>query len=226
MIKLLLVEDEISLATAIQKFLKTEGYEVDLAHTQEEAFLKIKQNAYKICMIDINLPDGNGNSIIGFAKNINQDAGIIVISANNMTKDKVKSLDLGADDYLTKPFDLQELNARIRSLIRRKTNEQSDKIIFMEITLLPDDFRVLVNQNEVFLTKKEFELLAYFIVNKNRIITKETLAYHLWGNSLNGFYSYDFIYTHVKNLRKKLIKAGAKDYITNVHGIGYKLNES
>ncbi len=222
---ILLVEDELLLATAIRNYFIKENYIVDVANYFEKAIEMMEAKIYDICIFDIKLADGNGNNLISFLKKNNYNSGIIVISSNNLTSDKIKSLDLGADDYLVKPFDLQELHARIRSVKRRKLNRSSEDLDFNEITVLTDDFTVKVNDAIVALTKKEFELLVYMMINKNRLITKESLAHHLWGNNLNDYDNYDYIYAHVKNLRRKLVSAGSKDYVKNVHGIGYKFTE-
>jgi DNA-binding response OmpR family regulator len=224
--KLLLIEDEYDLAYAIRMFLKAEGYEVDMARSYEGALQHIGQGYFDICLVDINLPDGDGNSLLPVLKMRHRDAGIIIISANDLTKDKVKALDFGADDYLVKPFDLQELNARIRSVLRRKNKTTGNKIVSGAIHLLPHEYKSFVDSNELTLTRKEFELLLYFITNQGHLITKETLAAHLWDIRPGAYDNYDFIYTHVKNLRRKLLAAGSPERIKNMHGIGYVFTEA
>jgi DNA-binding response OmpR family regulator len=155
-------------------------------------------------------------------KNSKSKAGIIIISAKNSLDDKVDGLESGADDYLTKPFHLSELNARIKSVIRRRNFDGDKEIVFEEISINPDAQTVKVKNVAIALTKKEFDLLAFFISNKNRVVTKESIAEHLWGDDIDMSDSYDFIYSHIKNLRKKLIEAGANDYIITLYGAGYK----
>lgn len=220
-INLLLVEDEIDLSSAIKQFLSTEGYLITEVSNYKDSLKEIKNSNFDLCLLDINLPDGNGNQLIEQFRSKNEEAGVIIISANNLVSDKIISLDLGADDYLVKPFNLHELNARIRTVLRRKQRKLMDKIIFNEIAIMSSDYKVFVNENNLSLTKKEFELLLYFVANKEKLITKETLVSHLW-KDLGEYDNYDFIYAHVKNLRRKLYLAGAKDYIQNVHSIGYK----
>jgi DNA-binding response OmpR family regulator len=173
-------------------------------------------------LVDITLPGGSGLDIVRQLKKSKSKAGIIIISAKNSLDDKVIGLELGADDYLTKPFHLSELNARIKSVIRRMNFEGDKEIVFEEITINPDAQTVKVKKAVISLTKKEFDLLVFFVSNKNRVITKESIAEHLWGDDMDMADSYDFIYSHIKNLRKKLIEAGASDYINTIYGAGYK----
>ena len=224
-IKLLLVEDEVNLSLAIKKFLLLEGNFITVVGNYRDGLKEIKKNNFDFCLLDVNLPDGNGNQLIEHFRSKNEEAGVIIISANNLVSDKINSLDIGADDYLVKPFDLQELNARIKTVLRRKRSKLADKVTFNEIVIISSDYKVFVNENNLALTKKEFELLLYFITNKEKLITKETLVAHLW-KDLAVYDSYDFIYAHVKNLRKKLFLAGARDYIQNIHSIGYKFAET
>ena len=152
-------------------------------------------------------------------------SGTIIISAKNSLDDNINGLDLVADDYITKPFYLAELNSRIKSVMRRKQNDGQALIEFNEIKIQPEAQSVLINDQSVILTKKEFDLLLFFIVNKNRVITKESLAEHLWGDDIDLSNSFDFIYTHIKNLRKKMIDHGGKDYIKTIYATGYKFSE-
>ena len=175
--------------------------------------------------MDITLPDGSGLEIIRNLKAGHSRAGVIIISAKNALDDKLTGLELGADDYLTKPFHLAELNARIRSVIRRRQYDGENQVVFNEIMIKPDEFKVFVNTGPVELTKKEFGLLLYFVTNRNQALTKEMIAEQLWGSQADLVDSFEFIYSHMKNLRKKLIAAGAKDYIQTVYGIGYRFGE-
>ncbi|MEJ2053057.1 MAG: response regulator transcription factor, partial [Calditrichaceae bacterium] len=145
-------------------------------------------------------------------------------SAKNSLDDKLTGLDIGADDYLTKPFHLAELNARVKAIIRRRQFEGTSEIKHDEILIQPDERRVYVNNEPVELTKKEFDILLFLITNKNQVLTKETIAEHLWGSQIDLVDSFEFIYSHIKNLRKKLEQLGCKDYIQTVYGIGYRFN--
>jgi DNA-binding response OmpR family regulator len=220
--KILVVEDEELLRSSIDEFMFHEGYVHETADTFMLADEKIELYNYDIVLLDLGLPDGDGISLIEKIKSKSESTGVIIISARNAINDRVKGLEKGADDYLTKPFHLSELNARIKSLYRRLNFKGNNIYSFNELTINPDDMKVCVNKKELTLTKKEFDLLTYFLANKNRVITKTTLSEHLWGDYMDTVDSLDFIYTHIKNLRKKLIKAGSEDYIKNVYGVGYK----
>ena len=223
--KVLIVEDEKDLADSIVSYLKDNGYICDSALEFSGADLMINLYQYDCIIVDITLPDGSGLDIIRNLKKMHSSAGIIIISAKNSLDDRINGLDIGADDYLTKPFHLAELNARIKALIRRRQFAGDDDVIFNEIRIITSERRVFVNDKPVDLTKKEFDLLLYLISNKNHVLTKETIAEHLWGSQIDLVDSFEFIYSHVKNLRKKLVNKGAKDYIKTVYGIGYRFEE-
>jgi len=159
-------------------------------------------------------------------KLIESKTGIIIISARNSLEDKLKGLNIGSDDYLTKPFHLSELNARINAIIRRKNFGGSNMIQFHEIQLSAAARQVLVNEKPVDLTDKEYQLLEYFVANQRRMLTKSAIAEHIWGDEYDQVSNYDFIYTHIKNLRKKLMDAGSQDYIKTVHGSGYRFTDN
>jgi DNA-binding response OmpR family regulator len=220
--KILLVEDEKGLSDSISTYLKQEGYLCEVVTDFKSADEKIELYQYDCILVDINLPDGNGLNLVKALKKLKAQAGIIIISARNSVDDKIEGLDLGADDYLSKPFSLAELNSRIKSVLRRRKFDGNDIIIFNEITIKPNESTVLVNGASVTLTKKEYDLILFLISNKNRILTKETIAEHLWGDDMDMADSYDFIYTHIKNLRKKLVEKGCQDYMKTVYGMGYK----
>ena len=222
--KILVIEDEKSLSESIIKYLKQEGHICEYAMDFNAADSKIGSYDYDCFIIDITLPGGNGLDLIRKLKKGNIQAGIIIISAKNSLNDKVDGLDIGADDYLTKPFHLSELNARVKSLIRRRNFDGNNEIKIKEITIIPDIGigQVLVNNKQLFLTKKEYDLLMYFVTNKNRVLTKDAIAEHLWGDYIDSADSFDFIYNHIKNLRKKLIEQGCRDYIKTVYSMGYK----
>ena len=223
--KLLVVEDEDLLRGSLIELFKKEGWVCEFASNVADADEKINLYEYDVVLLDLGLPDGDGMTLIKQVKAKNKNSGVIIISARDALDDRIVGLENGADDYLTKPFHLSELNARIKSLYRRLNFKGEDKIVFNEIEINTDDLHVEVNEKEVILTKKEFDLLIYFLANKNRVITKTTLGEHLWGDYIDTVDSLDFIYTHIKNLRKKLLKAGSDDYIKNVYGVGYKFTE-
>ncbi|PKP22442.1 MAG: DNA-binding response regulator [Bacteroidetes bacterium HGW-Bacteroidetes-21] len=222
--KILLIEDEHVLAESISKFLTQEGFLCELAKTYESGIEKVCIYDYDCVLVDITLPDGNGLQILKKLKEIKPNTGVIIISAKNSLDDKLTGLDLGADDYLTKPFHLAELNSRIKSLIRRRKFEGKCDILFEEIRIIPESQTVFIQQHEVKLTRKEYELLLFFIVNKNRTISRESLAEHIWGDDADLSDSFDFLYSHIKNVRKKIEEAGGLNYIQTVYGIGYKFS--
>ncbi len=224
--KILLIEDENILSENIYNFLVKENYICEIADRFEKGIEKVSVYDYDCVLVDLTLPGGNGLKIIEHLKKLKPNSGIIVISAKNSLEDKLKGLDLGADDYITKPFHLAELNSRIKSVIRRRSFEGKKNVEFEEIILIPDKQSVLVNSHELKLTRKEYELLLYFIVNKNRVLLRENIAEHLWGDDADLSDSFDFIYSHIKNLRKKIIDSGGNDYIHTVYGIGYKFYKS
>jgi DNA-binding response OmpR family regulator len=220
--KILIIEDETQLAKDIANYLSEESYLCEFATTFQQAITKIESYHYDCILLDIMLPDGNGMKILEELKSQNKQEGVIIISAKNALDDKIEGLKLGADDYLTKPFHFSELAARIYSIIRRKqfTNSNTFQQNELEIDLLSKT--VLVKNKKVVLTKKEFDLLLYFIGNKNRVISKSTLAEHLSGDFADMLDNHDFVYAHIKNLKKKLSEAGAESYLKTVYGTGYK----
>jgi DNA-binding response OmpR family regulator len=222
--KLLIIEDEKSLADSICEYFHQEGHICEKVESLSKADEKICLYKYDCIIVDIGLPDGSGLEIINKLKQKKSETGIIIVSARNALSDKIDGLEIGADDYLTKPFHLSELNARLKSVIRRRNFNGNNEIVCNEIIIYPDSMEVLVNKKPVALTKKELDLLLFFIVNKNRVVTKESIAEHLWGDNYDLVDSYDFIYTHIKNLRRKLIEQGCTDYIQTVYGMGYKFN--
>lgn len=219
--RILLVEDESELAQSILNFLKSEGHSYEHAADLSTA-LHLLNSPFDIIILDLNLPDGNGLDVVRKVKNKGMTTGIIIVSARDSLDNKIEGLELGADDYLTKPFQMPELNARLKSLIRRVHFKGEEEIIFNELKVIPSQVMVLVNDRAVDLTKREFDLLLYFISNKNRVLTKTAIGEHMSNDFMDYSYTDDFIYTHIKNLRKKLLKAGCGDYICNVYGVGYK----
>jgi DNA-binding response OmpR family regulator len=218
--KLLVIEDEADLASSITGYLA--DYTCETAGTFAEALEKIEQYEYDCILLDIMLPGGDGIRVLEAFKRLNRQDGIIIISARNALEDKVKGLKKGADDYIAKPFHLSELAARIHSVIRRKNFSNSDVITQHELSIDLLSKKVQVHQKEIPLTRKEFELLLYFLGNKNRVVSKSALAEHLSGDIADMLDSHSFVYTHIKNLRKKLTDAGYGNYLKNVYGTGYK----
>ncbi len=220
--KILIIEDELDLANSIESYLKLEGYVCEKAADYAEASEKINLYRYDCALVDINIPGGSGLTIIRELKALKNNCGIIIISARNSIDDRIEGLEIGADDYLTKPFNLSELNARIKSVIRRIQFKGDNTFEFNEIRVDAQSFQVWVHNKELSLTKKEYDLLIFFLANKNRVLTKESIGEHVWGDYADTLDSFDFIYTHIKNLRKKLLANGALDYIKTVYGLGYK----
>ncbi|HKJ81047.1 MAG TPA: response regulator transcription factor [Ignavibacteriaceae bacterium] len=224
--KILIIEDEIELLIAISNFLIKENYICELAENFKKADEKLSINDYDLILLDITLPDGNGLELLKTIKKHQIKSGVIIISAKNSTDDKINGLDLGADDYLTKPFQLSELNSRIRAVLRRRKFDGSSIITFNEISVNTESKSITIHDKEITLTKKEYDLLLFFIINKNRVLTKEAIAEHLWEDSIDLSDNFDFIYTHLNNIRKKFKIAGSKDYIKTLYGMGYKFSDA
>lgn len=220
--KILIVEDEQALLQDIKNYLSSENYIIETASDFITAVNRINGFTYDCVVVDINLPKGNGFDLIRLLKEQNAESGILIISARNSIDDRLKGFDLGTDDYLVKPFHLSELNARIKAVVRRRIFNGEAKTEFNEIVLDHESMAVTVHGKPVALTAKEYNLLSYFLANRNRVLTQYAIVVHVWGNEAELFDSYEFIYTHIKNLRKKLVAAGASDYIQSVYGMGYK----
>ena len=221
--KLLIVEDEKPLSDSISSYLEQESFVCDQAESYAGALEKIEQHDYDCILLDINLQDGNGLELLKVLKYNHKGDGVLIISARNSLEDKVSGLKLGADDYLSKPFHLSELGARVSAIIRRRNAAGSNLLHLAEILIDIQARSVIVNGRTLYLTRKEYQLLLYFAYNKGRVVSKNAIAEHLWGDDTGGADNYDFIYTHIKNLRRKLVEAGAGDYIQSVYGMGYKL---
>lgn len=224
--KVLIIEDEPSLNKSMVEYLTAQQYLVEAVENYTAALEKIEHYNYDCIVLDLTLPGGNGLQLLKVLKDNRKTDGVIIISARNALDDKVSGLQLGADDYLTKPFHLPELSVRIAAIIRRKNLQGSNTLNFQEIQLAVEDKTVSVSGKEINLTKKEYDLLLYFIINKNKVLSKNTIAEHLWGDDIELADNYDFIYTHIKNIRKKLILAGAGDYIHSVYAMGYKFSNA
>jgi DNA-binding response OmpR family regulator len=223
--KVLIIEDEPALRQSIQQYLEHQGFVCEAVADFTSGMEKVGMYNYDCVVVDIGLPEGSGLDIVKELKELEAHSGIIIISARNSLDDKLKGLEMGSDDYLTKPFHLSELNARINAIIRRKNFGGNKSIQFNEIKLYPDSRRVTVNDKTIELTDKEYQLLVYFIANQRRVLTKSAIASHIWGDEYDQLGSYDFIYTHIKNLRKKLIDSGSGDYIKTIYATGYRFTD-
>lgn len=223
--KILIIEDEPALQEAVQIYLSQQGFVCEAVSDFVSAMKKVQQYDYDCVVVDINLPYGSGLDVVKELKAMEAKAGIIIISARASLEDKLKGLQLGSDDYLTKPFHLSELSARIQAIIRRRAFGGNKAIGFHEIKLEPEAQQVTINDKGVDLTEKEYRLLEYFIANQRRVLTKAAIAAHVWGDGYDQVSNYDFMYTHIKNLRKKLLDAGAEDYIKTAHGVGYRFTD-
>ncbi len=219
--KILVVEDEVTLCETIVSYLEEEGYRCEQAATVEHGSEKVNLYEYDCMLVDICLPDGSGLSLVKELKKCHPETGIIIISAKNSLDDKISGLDFGADDYLTKPFHLPELNSRIKSLLRRRKFEGKQELVIDKIIIQPENKQVLGNGEPLQLTRKEFDLLMFFVSNRGRVLTKESIAEHLWGDFADSADSFDFVYSHIKNLRRKLLERTGSDYFQNVYGTGY-----
>lgn len=224
--KLLIIEDDNVLSKSINDYLRMEGHICETAGNFSQASHKIADSRYDCIILDIGLPDGNGLDIIREIKENKSTDGILILSAKSSLDDKLSGLLLGADDYLTKPFHFAELSARIHSICRRKNFMGMNEIKFNEITVDAEGKRAFVNNKLLNLTRKEFDLLLFLVTNRDRIITKESIVEHLWGDYVTLTDSYDFVYTHVKNLRKKIVAAKGRNYIRCIYGFGYKFTEN
>jgi DNA-binding response OmpR family regulator len=220
--RILIVEDEKQLLESIMTFLKESGMTCDKAVNLAEAINKIDNNVYDCIVLDIGLPDGSGLKVINEMQQKENQTAIVIVSAKNSLDDRLLGLNFGADDYVTKPFYMPELVARIRSVVRRRSFQEKNEIVFNELKVIPDEMLMYINDKMVSLTKKEHELMLYLISNQNKVLTKESIAEHLWGDHADIADSFDFIYSHIKNLRKKITDNGGNDYLKSVYGVGYK----
>ena len=221
--KVLVIEDDPDILDSIRTYLVQQGFVCESASTRRQAEEKILMYQYDCLIVDLMLPDGTGMDNIRFAKKQQIDSGILILTAKNSLDDKVEGLELGADDYLTKPFHLPELNARIKAIIRRRHFNGDNSIKCGNLVV---DFQrrlVFANDTEIVLTRKEYELLIYFIMNKNSVLSKASLAEHCWGDSIDQADSFDFLFAQIKNLKKKFKNFNVNLEIQNVYGIGYKL---
>ena len=221
--KILIIEDEPSLRELIQRSLEKERYVVEAAADFQSGLRKIEDYDYDCVLLDIMLPDGNGLNLLEQLKKMRKRENVIIISAKDSLDDKVLGLELGADDYLPKPFHLAELNARIKSVIRRQRRDGEMDIRLANIRIVPDTFQVFVDDKEIELNRKEYDILLYFANRPGRLVNKNTLAESVWGDHIDQVDNFDFIYAQIKNLRKKLKDAGALAELKAVYGFGYKM---
>lgn len=221
--KLLIVEDEPSLLRNLSEFAQKEGFIYDLASNVHIAAEKIALYDYDCIILDINLPDGNGFDLLSLLHDQQKTDGVLILSARDSLEDKLKGLKLGADDYLTKPFYFSELNARIKAIIRRKQFKTNQEIIFGNLKLDLDLREAFVEDNKLNLTKKEYDILSHLIGNSNRVVSKTALAEYIWGDFVDESDSFDFLFSHIKNLKRKLKAAQAKIEISNIYGVGYQI---
>lgn len=221
--KILVIEDEVQLRNIIVESLTKENYLVETADNYTAAIEKTGTYNYDCILLDIMLPGGSGLDVLNALKKLKKHESVIIISAKNSVDDKVKGLNLGADDYLAKPFHLSELTARVKSLLRRKLTDGQHTIDINNIKINIEDRLVYVSETPLALNRKEFDILTYFVSNKNRLVNKTALAEHIWGDNIDQADDFEFIYSQIKNLRKKLKDAGAELEIQAVYGVGYKL---
>jgi len=221
---LLIVEDEKSLAREMASFLKSENFLCDLAFTGFEASEKIAVNLYDFVLLDLGLPDYNGLDLINEARRAGSEASFIIITARGAVEDKVKGLDLGADDYLAKPFALVELLSRINAVARRKFKVVSQDVTLGDFVMQVGSRQLFCMGKEVDLTKKEYDLLQYLVLNHEKVLTRQQLYEHIWGNILDDQYDSNFIDVHIKNLRKKLNLHAPSPWLETVRGVGYRVS--
>lgn len=222
--KFLIIEDEKGLRQNIADYLNEDGNICECCSNLSCAIEKLSNYDYDCILLDIGLPDGEGFAVLDFLRSRQKNESVLIISARSSLDDKIKGLNLGADDYLTKPFHLAELKARVVAIYRRKVFSSNNMLVFNEISINLLGRTVEINGNTVTLTRKEYDMLLYFIANKGKVISKNAIAEHLWGDEMDLHDNFDFIYTHIKNLRKKLLDATCNDYLKSIYGIGYKFS--
>ena len=221
--KILIIEDEPDMLENMVTSLQKEKYLVETATTFHDALDKVGIYEYDCILLDISLPGGNGLDILQELKKLQKTDGVIIVSAKNSIDDKVAGLNLGADDYLPKPFHMAELHARVKSVLRRKKFEGSHEVMLNNVTIDPESHTVKVKGKDLPLNRKEFDVLLYLVTNKSRLVSKTALAEHVWGDQIDETDNFEFIYSQIKNLRKKLKDSQAEIEIQAIYGIGYKL---
>ena len=221
--KILVIEDEPDMLQNVVTSLEKEKYLVETATNFDDALDKIGIYEYDCILLDISLPGGNGLDILQELKKLQKTDGVIIVSAKNSIDDKVAGLNLGADDYLPKPFHMAELHARVKSVLRRKKFEGSHEVVLNNVTIDPENHTVKVSGKDLPLNRKEFDVLLYLVTNKSRLVSKTALAEHVWGDQIDEADNFEFIYSQIKNLRKKLKDSQAEIEVQAIYGIGYKL---
>jgi DNA-binding response OmpR family regulator len=222
--KILIVEDEPEMRNSLVHSLNEEQYTLETAEDYPSALEKISIYDYDCILLDISLPGGNGLDLLHRLKALNKAEGVIIVSAKDSLDDKVKGLELGADDYLAKPFHMAELHARVKAVFRRRKLDGNPLITVGNMVIDPSARTVEINRNAVSLNRKEYDILLYLITNKNRLVQKTALAEHVWGDYIDEADSFEFIYSQIKNLRKKLKDSHAEIEIQSIYGIGYKIH--
>jgi DNA-binding response OmpR family regulator len=223
--KLLVIEDEADLLTEITLYMTEQGFLCETATTYQEAEDKLSAYEYEAIILDIGLPGGSGLDLLRDLKKHSPQSGILIVSAKDSLRDKLTGLDTGADDYITKPFYLEELNSRLNALLRRKNFNGDHCITIGELTIDTRSKTASVKGQSLTLTPKEYALLQYLMINKNRVLSKQAIAEHLWGDDYDMADNYHFVYVHINNLRKKIQTASGQDYIRSIYGMGYKFSE-
>jgi len=223
--RILVVEDEKSLADEIAQFLRNEQYNCDIAYNGRDASELLAVNPYDFVLLDIGLPDYNGLDLIKEAKKFNSEAYFIVITARGELDDKLKGFNSGADDYLAKPFSILELHSRILAITRRKFGQSSSIIRFGDFALDINKLQLLHGDVPVNLTRKEYDLLSYLVLNKGRVLDRLQLVEHIWGSFYEDDFDSNYIDVHIKNIRKKLGEFDPVNRIKTVRGMGYKFED-
>ena len=221
--KILIVEDEILMAKEMIAFLENAGFPCDLAYTAKQARQKMQDNRYDFILLDLGLPDQDGLQVLKEAKTINPDASYIILTARGDLEDRIKGLDLGADDYMAKPFSLLELQSRMTAILRRKSGMKDAVIPLGDFTVDIQRRSISFGNEEIPLSRKEFDLLNYLVLHKNKPLTRSQLSDHIWGNFADDDYDSNYIDVHIKNIRKKLTPYGPVDWLQTIRGIGYKV---
>lgn len=221
--KILIIEDDPSLSEIMTTFLEKERYIVEVAETLRNALYKIYDYDYDCILLDIMLPDGDGLTLLKKLREMDKSKNVIILSAKDSVDDKVAGLELGADDYLAKPFYLAELNARIKNVLRRKTLNGDTFVTIENVRINTDSFEAFVNDKKLELNRKEYDILLYFMTHPNHLIDKTRLAESVWGDYIDQVENFDFIYAQIKNLRKKMNESGTNIEIKAIYGLGYKL---
>jgi DNA-binding response OmpR family regulator len=225
-VKILIVEDETGLRDSIETYFTGSDSICETAKDFTSALAKVSVYRYDCVILDLTLPYGYGLDIVKHLKQNGHNDGLLIISAKDSLDDRLTGLDLGADDYLTKPFHLSELKSRVTAIVRRRSFNGNNNLKFNEIDIDLDAKTVKVKDVVVKFTRKEYSLLLYFIANKGKVVSKSAIAEHLWGDSIDIADNFDFIYSHIKNIRKKMVEAGGNDYIQAAYGMGYKFTDA